>query len=159
VVRRGGSSKKNKKQVDKVFFPVSEGMVRLVESKGFKVKWHDVIWNLPHTKLDEKHTELIAKMRHTLARATWLQTVAATTFGRFLVRHQETLRIVQFRLSILITLCLVVFYGLPVDPNSGELLADGKYHPGPIHYGGRSRPPAGYTMNIPYPYANQTSGS
>jgi hypothetical protein len=61
-------------------------------------------------------------------------------------------------LSILITLCLVVFYGLPVDPNSGELLADGNYHPGPFHYGGRSRPPAGYKMDIPYPYANQTSG-
>jgi hypothetical protein len=159
VVNREVSSKKHKRQVDKVFFPVSEGMVRLVESKGFKVKWHDVIWNLPHTKLDEKHTELIAKMRHTLAMATWLQTVAATTFGRFLIRHQETLRIVQFRLSILITLCLVIFYGLPVDPNSGELLADGNYHPGPFHYGGRSRPPAGYEMNIPYPYANQTSGT
>ena len=143
-----------KKQVDKVFFPVSEHMVELVESKGFKVKWHDLIWELPHTKPDDKQKEFVAKMRCILAMATWLQTVANSAFGHFLIRKQELLRIVQLRVSIVITLLLILAYGLPVDPNDGKLVANGTWHPGPY----RSRPPAGYSITSPYPYVNFTSG-
>ena len=128
-------------------------MVGLIESKGFKVKWHKVIWDLPHTKKEEKHKKFIWKVRHTLAMATWLERVATNSLGRFLIRKQEMLRIIQLRISILITVMILIFYGLPVDPNSGDLVANGTWQMGEL---ARSRPPAGYKVH-PYPYSNLTT--
>jgi hypothetical protein len=63
------------------------------------------------------------------------------------------LRGVQLRLSILITTLILIFYGIPTDPNDGEILVGGNFHMGLIV---RARPPAGYTVSD-YPYSNRTS--
>jgi len=128
------------KHVERVFFPVSEHMVSLVESKGFKVQWHKILWDLPHTKQNEKHKQLISKMRQTLAMAQWLQTVATNRLGHFLMRKHEAFRIAQLRICILITVLLLLYYGLPIDPNDGGILVDGTFQMGLY---ARSRPPAG----------------
>ena len=142
------------KHIEKVFFPVSEHMALLVKSTGFKLQWKKLIWDLPHTKVKLKHSQLVSKMRKTLAMATWLEHVASSDVGSFLIRKREVLRGVQLRLSILITALILIFYGIPIDPNDGEILVGGDFHMGLL---ARARSPAGYTVSD-YPYSNRTSG-
>ena len=132
---------------------MNEHMALLVKSTGFKLQWKKLSWDLPHTKVKLKHSQLVRKMRKTLAMATWLEHVASRDVGSFLIRKREVLRGVQLRLSILITTLILIFYGIPTDPNDGEILVGGNFHMGLIV---RARPPAGYTVSD-YPYSNRTS--
>ena len=143
---------KTVKHIEKVYFPVSEHMRSLVDSNGFKFYWKNIIWNLPHTKTKLKHKTFVSEMRKTLAMATWLQQLASHEVGSFLMRKREHLRSTQLRVAWLITVLILTFYGLPIDPNDGKILVDGRYQIGMQ----RTLPPAGYHTEI-YPYINMTS--
>jgi len=52
-------------------------------------------------------------------------------------------------LSIIITILLTCFYGIPIDPNTNRILADGTFQ--------TAFRTSGYTLNIPYAYAQNTS--
>jgi len=69
------------------------------------------------------------------------------------MRKHEAFRIAQLRICILITVLLLLYYGLPIDPNDGGILVDGTFQMGLY---ARGRPPAGYYVSA-YPYANMTS--
>jgi hypothetical protein len=62
--------------------------------------------------------------------ATWMHYLNQNSpVMRCIIKHRETLRSMPLYLALAITMLLTVFYGIPMDPNTGNVVGDGRFHP------------------------------
>jgi hypothetical protein len=130
-----------------MFFPVSCRMA-VVESTQFRARFKDMILALPRDNAQEKGRHFVRQIRGMLRRLEWLDLCYEHKATAWLMDVAPQLNMMRLVVAILITFLLIFFYGIPMDPNTHEPLADGSY------YGIVKRP--GY-QDRPYPFANLTS--
>jgi len=131
--------------VQKVFFGVSEHMTKLIESKHFEQAWQDLIFSLPLDNPEDKFAMLMDKIQDVTVQSTWTQyLIDSGGLMRQLIKRRNILRFIPLYLSLAITLLLIVFYGIPLDPHTHYIVGDGRFHPAPW----MSHPPAGYVHEV-----------
>jgi hypothetical protein len=133
--------------VEKIFFPLSSRM-GVIESTQFRGRFKDMILALPRDNAQEKGRHFVRQIRAMLRRLEWLDLCYEYKTTAWLMEVAPQLNIMRLIVAICITFLLIFFYGIPMDPNTDEPLAEGSY------YGIIKRP--GY-KDRPYPFANETS--
>mmetsp|Transcript_33620 Transcript_33620/g.79353 ORF Transcript_33620/g.79353 Transcript_33620/m.79353 type:complete len:948 (-) Transcript_33620:361-3204(-) len=137
--------------VDKVYFPVDSSAVLLSKSTDFKALMDLRILQVPSANSVEKYRDLLKMLKQMVRQLEWLQYISSFQWMRFVIRYRGTINHAPLYLTVIITLLLLLFYGLPMDPNTGNILADGRFF-----VPNERVPPAGYEPEA-YPFANKTS--
>eukprot|EP00961_Rhodomonas_salina_P202954 2738236-Rhodomonas_salina.1 len=75
--------------------------------------------------------------------------VSKSPLKRFFIQFRDVFDKTPILISVIITILLLFTYGIPMDPNTGRPLAEGKFYT-------RGPPPAGYEARD-YPFASMTS--
>mmetsp|Transcript_46370 Transcript_46370/g.108883 ORF Transcript_46370/g.108883 Transcript_46370/m.108883 type:complete len:1255 (-) Transcript_46370:266-4030(-) len=138
-------------RVVKVFFSVDAQTERFTKSKHFLNTWKAVVASIPRENATEKAECLLARTKEVLDQMVWFHLLDKHPIGRLLLGYRRSLQTLSLLLSLAITLLLLLFYGIPMDPNTGGVLGDGGFWPVE-----RARAPAGYGFK-PYEFANLTS--
>uniref|UniRef100_A0A7S0VZZ2 RyR/IP3R Homology associated domain-containing protein n=1 Tax=Hemiselmis tepida TaxID=464990 RepID=A0A7S0VZZ2_9CRYP len=134
--------------VEMVYFPIGKN-VDVVNSQTFQDMFKSQIEHIPREDSKEKGQKFMDSVKRMLRHVAWFEYVSSWQVSRQLLKYSEWLERASFLLAILITLLLIFFYGIPMDPNTGYIFHDGKFAPQV------KRP--GYDNNIPYPFAMNTS--
>ena len=87
--------------------------------------------------------------RFVVQRTKWLAYISRYPWPRFIIRFRNVVDKLPVMISATITILLLFFYGIPVDPNTGRPLGEGRFFT-------RGSPPPGYIAED-YPYAAMTS--
>lgn len=64
---------------------------------------------------------------------TYRAQCAIRRYRRFILRFREHFEAIPLHLSVLITALLLLVYGIPVDPHSGDALAGGSFWGFEVH--------------------------
>mmetsp|Transcript_17701 Transcript_17701/g.40030 ORF Transcript_17701/g.40030 Transcript_17701/m.40030 type:complete len:1724 (-) Transcript_17701:23-5194(-) len=147
LVRRIEST--GKSWVEKVYFSLDDSIVSMAHNSDYKDRMTELIRSTPNNETHEKYVGFIQQLKSMLNQLVWYEAVARYRTVRVLIRRRKWVKKSTLSLSILITALLLIFYGIPMDPNTGGVFAQGRFF-------SKGTPPAGY-QNLPYPYANDTS--
>ena len=111
-------------------YTVSEHIAKLIESNHFRKLWLEMIYSLPLDNPEEKFAVIMDAIQDVTAMATWMHYLNENSpVMRCIIKHRETLRSMPLYLALAITMLLTVFYGIPMDPNTGNVVGDGRFHP------------------------------
>ena len=111
-------------------YTVSEHMAKLIESNHFRQLWSNMLYLLPLDNPEDKFAMLMDTIQDVIAMAIWMNFLNQNSpVMRTIIRHRETLGSLPLYLSLAITMLLIVFYGIPLDPNTGNVVGDGRFHP------------------------------
>jgi hypothetical protein len=111
-------------------YTVSEHIAKLIESNHFRKLWLEMIYSLPLDNPEEKFAVIMDAIQDVTAMATWMHYLNQNSpVMRCIIKHRETLRSMPLYLALAITMLLTVFYGIPMDPNTGNVVGDGRFHP------------------------------
>lgn len=146
-------SESGKRLVEVVHFRISDDVRKLTLGKGFRKVAENAMFDVPRDNPQEKAKAFIRRLHQIRRLIQHLLFIGGHPASRFLIRNKAWLDQAPLVLAALITLGLLLFYGVPIDPNTNDILADGIYHQ-PIST--VRTPPAGYSQGR-YPYPELTS--
>jgi len=123
IARKKGS----KWLVEYVYFPIEGKMIHLSASSDLKDRVQEILEDIPRGNAIETRKELLVHIKRLIQWIRWSQYLQKA--GGVVLDNLVLYRSAIHKLSLLppaaITLCLLTFYGIPLDPNTGGLLAYG----------------------------------
>ncbi|KAJ1494558.1 hypothetical protein T484DRAFT_1765337 [Baffinella frigidus] len=109
--------------VEYIYFPIDDNMLHLSASSDLQDRVQDILDGIPRGNAVETRKALLAQFKRLIQRIRWSQYLQKS--GGILVLYRSAIHKLSLIPPALITLCLLTFYGIPLDPNTGGLLADG----------------------------------
>jgi hypothetical protein len=134
--------------VERVFFPIDPSVMELTLTRDFRNKTKEHMFDVPRSNPHEKSRAFLKKMIEIARRIQWMTHNLKNPLRAWIIRRRDVLDILPLAIAIVITLCLLLFYGIPMDPNTNQVLAHGKFY--------SLEEPAGY-RDVDYELADLTS--
>lgn len=134
--------------VERVFFPIDPSVMDLTLTRDFRNKTKEHMFDVPRSNPHEKSRAFLKKMIEIARRIQWMTHNLKNPLRAWIIRRRDVLDILPLAIAIVITLCLLLFYGIPMDPNTNQVLAGGKFY--------SLEEPAGY-QDVEYELAGLTS--
>jgi hypothetical protein len=113
--------------VERKLFRVGKHLSKLLESTNWKDKAAEALFDVPRRNPQEKLRAFMERVREVLLRVRWLKSVSTNPWRRFKIRYREYIEATPFFLSCLISILLLITYGIPIDPHTGGPLGGGHY--------------------------------
>lgn len=148
IVRKTGEHASSVQIVERVFFPVDPSVMQLTLTRDFRHKTSQFMFDVPRSNPHEKARAFMKKMLSIARSVQWMTHNLRSPVRAFIIRRRDVMDVIPLALAIIITLCLLLFYGIPVDPNTRTVLAGGKFY--------SVDSPAGYS-DTPYAFSDLTS--
>ena len=105
--------------------------MELTSNEDFKTRTDEFIFDVPRENPQEKAKVFLQKSKQVLLMVSLLRGMTESdVFGlsNFFVQRRDLVDALARRLAGVITGCMLIFYGIPVDPNTGRVLGDGKFY-------------------------------
>mmetsp|Transcript_36720 Transcript_36720/g.57378 ORF Transcript_36720/g.57378 Transcript_36720/m.57378 type:complete len:838 (-) Transcript_36720:1502-4015(-) len=138
------------KLVEKVYFSVDPKVLELINTRDFRVEAMQTMFDVPRDNPQEKARAFLEKLKLVSKRVQLYTFLLDNPIRRFLIQGRCFFADTPRLLAMLITLLLLLTYGIPVDPNTGKVLGQGRF------FSYEEEPPSGYN-DEPYEFANLTS--
>lgn len=116
---------------EKVYFRMDSKVIELTKNEDFKARTDTFIFDVPRENPHEKTKVFLQKSKQVLLMVSLLRGMTGSdVFGlsEFFVQRRDLVDSTARRLAGVITCLLLLFYGIPVDPNTGSILGGGKFY-------------------------------
>lgn len=137
--------------VEKVYFHAQHKIVEMIRNRDFKRRGEEEMFDVPRDNPQEKAREWLKRLKSVLYRSTWLtsEQVSGEFTKTYIIKNRDFFDVAPLYMSVAITIFLLMCYGIPVDPNTGDAFGGGKYYPS-------GQVESGY-QDSPYPFATSTT--